>query len=416
MTHPTRLAAALLAVLSAGLLARSADLTTLDGNKTTGTLVAVEPDAVSFQDKATETVVKYPVKALAAIDFGNKVATPPKDAKYDEVELTDGSVLRVTKFGIKVKAADLALLPGPADVPPPKFDVPMTALFGVMRNAEDPTVRAGWRKLLAGRGKRDLFVILQGDGYNSLPGTVIEGSAEGDRVTFEGEDGTRRTLPLTRATGGLVFNQPPRDVIPPTVCKVYDVFGNVLFANAVQLAGAGMKVTTVSGAVVEYPELRAVSKLDFSQGNVSYLSDLEAIAAYPPPEKDGALGEAYPLALQYAKDRGLDGSEIVIGGRKFTRGVSVPADVVLTYRLDGQFREFKAVAGVLDSIRPDDAALRLRVEVDGRPVLTETVSKKNPPREINLNVKDAKELKIAVERESLFAGNQVNLGDARLQK
>ena len=33
-----------------------------------------------------------------------------------------------------------------------------------------------------------------------------------------------------------------------------------------------------------------------------------------------------------------------------------------------------------------------------------------------LNVKDAKELRVTVERVGLFAGDQINLGDARLQK
>jgi hypothetical protein len=50
-------------------------------------------------------------------------------------------------------------------------------------------------------------------------------------------------------------------------------------------------------------------------------------------------------------------------------------------------------------------------------VFNELVSKKDPPREINLNVKDAKELKLIVERESLsLAANQLNLADARVQK
>ena len=46
----------------------------------------------------------------------------------------------------------------------------------------------------------------------------------------------------------------------------------------------------------------------------------------------------------------------------------------------------------------------------------EVIPKSAKPREVVLNVKDAKELRVVVERVGLFAGDQINLGDARLQK
>ncbi len=325
-------------------------------------------------------------------------------------------MVRVAKLAVKGKKVEPGWLPGPDGVAAPTVDLSLGSVFSVMRDAHDPKARAEWKKLLAGRGKRDLFVVRQSEGLNPLPGTLVEGNEAGDRVTFEREDGQRSTLPLARATGGLVFNQPPRGEIAPTVCKVLDVFGNVWYARAVEVAGSGLKVTTVSGATVEYPSLAGVSKLDFSQGNVAYLSDLEAVAAYPPPEKDGPLGEQYPFAVTYQKDRPIGGTEIVLGGKKFARGVSIPPDTTLTYTLNGDYREFKATAGILDGVKPDDGALRLRVEADGRVIFNESVGKKAEPKEITLNVKDVKELKIAVERESLFSGNQVNLADARVQK
>jgi hypothetical protein len=400
--------------LCAGLAARSAELVTLTGKKSAGTLVAVTADLITFKDESGAEL-KVPVKELSAVDLGNKVVAPAKDARYDEVELTDGSVLRVSGLKLKDKKVEVVPLAGGAA---PTLDVPMVSVYWFLRAADDPRNRDDWRKLLSKRGKRDLIVIRQPTDFQTIPGTVIGGDETGDRFTFEREDdGTRATLPLTRATAGLVFNQPPRDQLPPTVCKVHDVLGNVLFATSVEVAGAGLKVKTVSGAAVEYPDLAAVSKLDFSQGNVSYLSDLQADAAYAPAETDGPIGEAVPYAVTLAKDKALFGADIVLRGKKFPRGVSVPPDAVLTYKLDGTFREFKATAGILDEVKPENCRLRLRVSVDGREVLNEVVSKKDPPKEITLNVKDAKELKIAVERESLtLAANQLNLADARVQK
>ena len=88
----------------------------------------------------------------------------------------------------------------------------------------------------------------------------------------------------------------------------------------------------------------------------------------------------------------------------------------MTYKLDGTFRELKTLAGIPDGTNRDSWSLKLRIEVDGRSVFEETITKKVRTREITLNVKDAKELKIIVERDSLFLGNQLNLAEARLQK
>ena len=415
----TRLASVLVLGLGLALSARSADLVTLAGKKSPGTLVSVDPQVVGFQEDGAGTVAKVSVKEVAVVDLKNAVVAPAKGTRYDEVELTDGSVLRIASFQVKGKLVMPGWLPGPDAVTPPKADLPLGNVFWLMRDAHDVKARAEWKNLLAARGKRDLFVVRQSQGLNPLPGTVVEGNADGDRVSFQREDGQTSTLPLTRATGGLVFNQPPRDEIPPTVCKVYDVFGNVWFARAVEVAGSGLKVITVSGATVEYPTLAGVSKLDFSQGNVTYLSDLEAAAEYPPPEKDGPLGEQYPFAVAYQKDRAIGAAEIVLAGRKYAKGISVPPDTILTYNLSGDYREFKTVAGILDGVRPDNGALRLRVEADGRAIFNEMVSKKEPPKEITMNVKDVKELKIVVERDqqnALYFGNQVNLADARVQK
>jgi hypothetical protein len=419
MTTPTRLAAALALGLCLGLAARSAELVTLAGVKTTGTLVAVGAEVVEFKEDGSGVTARVPVKEIAVVDLGNKVAAPAQGAKHDEIELTDGSVLRLAGVKLKGKKVEPEWLPGPAGTAPPTVDLPLGTLFSLMRDAGDPKARAEWRKLLAARGKRDLFVVRQAAGLNPLPGTVIEGNAEGDRVRFQREDGQEANLPLVRATGGLVFNQPPQNAIPPTVCRVIDVFGNVWYAQAVELVGSGLKVTAVCGATAEYPSLGGVSKLDFSRGNVTYLSDLEAIAEYPPPETDGPLGNQYPFAIQYQKDRPIGAGEIVLAGKKFAKGISVPPDTALTYRLGGDYREFKTVAGILDAVRPDNAALRLRVEADGRVIFDEVVSKKEPPKEITLNVKDVKELKIIVARDpqnALYFGNQVNLADARVQK
>ncbi|OWK44308.1 NPCBM/NEW2 domain-containing protein [Fimbriiglobus ruber] len=414
MTTALRFAPILLLGLLVPTVAHSADLVPLSGKPITGTVVGIAPPNVEFRDEAS-AVVKIPVQSIAAIDLHNKVVVPAPDEKYDEIELTDGSVIRVSQVKVKGKMVEVTLLPA-AGIAAPVFDLPLGSISWLMRGANDPKNRDDWKKLLAARGKRDLFVVRQAAGLNPLAGTVMSGNEVGDSITFEREDGMSVTLRLTRATGGLILNQPPKDVIPPKLCSVVDVFGNTLVAQAVELDGTRLKVKTVGGVTVDYTALAGVSKFDFSQGNVSYLSDLEAVAVYPPAEKDGPLGEQYPFAPKLQNDRALGATEIVLAGKKFSKGISVPPDTTLTYKFDPTFREFKATVGILDGVKPDNSSLKLRIEIDGREVFAETIGKKDAPREVTLNVKDAKELKLTVEREALFAGNQLNLADARLQK
>ena len=385
---------------------RADDLVTLTGKTLKGKLVAVDATAVTFKDAATGTDERVPLKAIQAIDLGHKPISL-SDAKYDAIELTDGSTLVCAKFRVRKKQVEPEQLS--ASAPAPRIDLPMAAVFTICRNADDPKARDEWKKFVANRGKRDAFVVRQSEGLNPLFGTVIEGTDSGDAVTFEREDGQRVPLRLSRATGGLLFNQPPRDVIPPTVCRVRDVFGNVLYAKAVELAGSGLKVTTVAGATFDYPSADAVAVLDFAEGNVAYLSDLTASVSAP----EAAAGDP---AFTFLKDRTPEGSALRLDGATYTKGLWVFPDTVLAYKLNGDYREFKAVVGVDDRIPVANGAARVTVEADGRVLFDGVVRRKDKPKPLTLDVKNVKELRITAGREALYLGGQVNLADARVQK
>jgi hypothetical protein len=394
--------------------ATAAEATLLTGRKVAGNLVAVAPDAVSIQEPGAVTPTRLDVKELAAVDLGKPAR--PMQTNFDEVELTDGSVLRMTQLLLPGKRVVPTPLTPAAAVATPNFDIPLGAVFTYFRSAEDAAARADWQKLVDARGKRDLFVVRLSNGLNPLSGTLVSGNEAGDAVTFEREDSRKVTLKLTRASGGIVLNQPPRDQLPPTLCKLTDAFGNTLVVTRLELAAGALKATTVSGATVTYPELAAVAKLDFRQGNITYLSDLEGTPDYPPAEADGVLGEAFPYRRTLARDKSLDGGNITLDGVTFARGVSLPAGAAVTYTLGGDARQFKATVGLQDGNNRESWQLRLRVEIDGRNAFDEVIRKADKPRDIVLSVKDARQVRVVCERVGLFAGDQLNLGDARLQK
>ena len=302
-----------------------------------------------------------------------KSVLTPKETKYAEAELVDGSVIRCAKFLIKGKKFVPELLPGPADVPAPKLELPLTSVFHVLRGAEDPKNRDAWKAMLLNRGKRDLYVIRGTGGLNFVQGTLIEGNAAGDEVTFEQENGQPEKLRLSRASGGLVFNQPPQTQIPPTLCRVNDVFGNSLVAQSVELAGGGVRVKTVAGVEVSYPSAAAVAALDYGQGNIAYLSNLEPLVAAPERE----AGEP---RFTYVRDRNQLGEGLRLDNVGFPKGLWVYTDTTLTFNLGGDYREFKAVLGMDDSLTNATSAAKVTIEADNQVLFAGTVKRTDKPR------------------------------------
>lgn len=404
---PCRTSALALAAVLLAAPAPAADLSTLTGKRYKGELVAVDGEVLTFQTDIGSVGVA--VKDIFAVDFGNRVEVA-RGPKYDEIELTDGSVVRCTRFRIRKRAVEADLVSPPGDTAPsPKMSIDLGTLFTVLRGADDPKNRNEWKKVLAVRGKRDQFVVKRGDVFEPVAGTVLEGTDDGDAIAFERENGQRTTYKLIRATGGLVFNQPSRGQIAPTVCKVIDVFGNTLTAQRVDLTDGGLKVTTVAGATFDYPSLKGLSKLDFSQGNIAYLSDLEAQVSAPEPEPN------WPY-FTYNRDQTEEKAPLKLDGQTYAKGLWIFPDTTLTYKLNGDYREFKAVIGVDESIKIASSAVKLTVEADGKIVFAEPVTRKDKARPVTLDVKGVKLLKISVEQNERYFGNQVDLAEARLQK
>ena len=269
-TAAATLATALLALLSAGALAD--DVTTTAGKKINGKLVAVDAQGITF----VSADAKVPISArdIIVVDLGQQVRPVPKDTTYSEIELTDGSVFKVAKFALKGKKFETDPLFGAAEKTAPALDIPMGTVFSAMKRADDVKHRAAWGKMLATRGKRDLYVTQLETGLTYQQGTVHEGSADGRNVSFEKETGGAPGDLLQSRSVGLVFYQPQPATLPATLCRVFDVYGNALNAAAIAITPEGVVVTTVAGATVKYPSTAALSRLDYAQGNVAYLSDL----------------------------------------------------------------------------------------------------------------------------------------------
>ena len=393
--------------------ANAAEIAPLAGKPIKGTVLGIDATTLTIKD-ADGKELKIPVKEMASVDLGGK-APNLAEKGFDEIELIDGSFLRVQPGSFKLKAdkGECTALPGTTGEGP-SIAIPIRSIYYLMREAQKTPNKDDWKKLLGNRGKRDLLVIREklgnGDRLNQVEGTVLDGSNDGARINFEqASTGEKVSFPLARFTGGIVFNQPPRAEIPPTLCRVIDAHGNTLLATAIKFEGAGLIVSTVGGATVEYPALTAIAALDFRQGNVKHLGEFEPVVASP------KTIEGEPN-FTFMRDKTAAGTPLRMDGKIFTKGLWVFPDTTLRFPLNGEYKTFKVIVGVDDTVQIASSSVRVIIEADGRKLFNQVVSRKDKPRDLTLDVKDAKELKITVDRESLYAGNQVNLGDARVQK
>ncbi len=390
------------------------DVTTSAGKKLNGKLVSVDGQGVSFSTGGGN--VQISARDIVVVDLGNRVAPIPKDVTtYSEIELTDGSTFRVTKFALKGKQFEADPIAGPEGVAQPKLDVPMGSVFSAMKKAEDAKGREAWKKMLGTRGKRDLYVIAQETGFTFIQGTVLGGgSDEKGRpiVNFEKEAGGKDELQLSRAAG-LVFYQPQPPVITPTLCKVTDVFGNSLTASAISITPAGITVTTVAGATVKYASTASLVKLDYALGNVAYLSDLDPQLEVPEiPADEKRLNPTAP----YLKDRSLSNESIKLDNTIFPKGICLAPDTVATFNLGGDYTQFKATIGIDENGTNATSAARVTIEADGQVLFTDTLKRKDKAKGLVLAVKGVKQLRIVVEADTPLNGNYVTLAEARVQK
>ena len=415
----------LLALVALAPVAAAAELTTLDGKKLTGDIVAIKGNELTFKSPAGEE--KFLVTTIGTVTLGPAPKGLETGKKYTTVELIDGSLFRCSDVTVKGDSVELKLLSpgatGPAAANPRTLTVPMRpALYAVNREAGDLKLDQDFRNLVRGRGRYDLFVFKkkvtneQGkevDALDATPGTFGPGDATGETVRFTLDGGKEAPLRMSRVAG-MIFNQRVESV-PPAVCRVTDADGNELVAAAVGRTDKGYAVTTVAGVKVDLAAGQ-VSKFDFAAGSVKYLSDLDPVAL----EESGTDPE------HYQRDKNLDKRPIQLftdpaAGKveTYPKGLTLKAKTMITYELKGQYKTFRAVVGV-DADKENEAPSQVKITVDdaaaGVNLYKGTVKKGDKPVDLTLNVTNVDRLKITVESDGTVTdlGNQVSFGNARV--
>jgi hypothetical protein len=249
----------------------------------------------------------------------------------------------------------------------------------------------------------DMLIVDQGKEWAGVDGVLV--AIDGDKITFRlGDEDRQVEERFVRA----IRLAAPAATETPAGRLVCSDGSEVLFKRAT-LAGETLTIQSLWGGELKISRKHAAGITFFSARSTD-------IAALPEPEATeyGFFDTKFPHRM----NRAVDGGPIRLGGRVHAGGVGMNSFTSLTWKLDGQYKTFVAVAGIDDAIRPlGNAALTFLAdgkELD-KPL---ALDGKDAPREIRLDVAGVKAFTVRVDfgADRLPVGDHVDLGSARFLK
>jgi hypothetical protein len=381
----------------------SANVSTLDGKTTSGNVTAIGNGAVSLE--ANGKASSLPLDSVLEIRFEPNSASQTKATEAPiTVQLADGSRLtcrQVTMMGRTLVADTLSA---------GELKVPWNAVRAVRFRDIEPAIEKKWDELSASAPERDLLVVRNGDVLDRLEGT-ISGLDESTLTFLVGD--TR--VPIDRAKPKLFGVIPGKAQLSQSkpLGELHLHNGDVLTFAGVELKGDTLAARLLTGSTVTIP-LEATAALDFGQGKVTFLSQLQPRAKEHSTRFNGEFDSVFDVRIDHS-DAGRE-APIRIDRQVYQRGLVIHSETKLTYRLNGDFRRFVAVAGIEQLVRPN-GRVTLSITADGKELFSRDITGKDPPLPLDLDVSGVRELTIFVGfGGDLDDGDHLALGDARLIK
>ncbi|MBX9788028.1 MAG: NPCBM/NEW2 domain-containing protein [Pirellulales bacterium] len=402
------------AVLAANL---EVELQTVAGESQRGELVAISTDEITLA--TTDGQRRWPL--VDVLDIASAKAPAPQGPPGVLVALRDGSRVRATNYTTSSDVAQIELVDGA------KLSLPIAAVHWVRwepaRAGEGVAAGEGgaagpsdndWQQFVERATEADLLVVRKKDEVDSVDGQIGDVGAETVALAFDDErlDVNRKKIV------GLIYYR-AQDAAPAApLAKLQTADGSVWAAKNLTLAEAGFALETTAGAKVDVP-VAALVRIDFSQGKVLYLSDLEWDAAQsqrtpyfgPPMPLDAAVD---PYAPQ--RDRAFEGGELTLGRKTFRKGLALHSRTRLVFRLPEDYRRLTAVVGIDDRLS-DQGNVKLEIVGDEKTLLSAVVKGGDPPLPLELDVSGVRRLTITVDfGDAQDVADHLDLCDLRIIK
>ena len=390
-------------VLLAALIAPpAAEVTTVDGATISGTLAAVERNAIVLEANGAPS--RVPLEKVLEVRLPNASAPPVEEGQLS-IRLQAGGILTCRDASLR----DRTLI---ADtVAAGKVQLPVSAVSAIRFRSADEPIATAWEDVAKSEPERDLLVVRNADVLDRLEGTVS--GLDAKNLTFLVGESRVAIDRSKEKLFGVVFGRGGAAEQSSTGDLRFRNGDRLPFAS-VTLKGENLGVTLPGGSEATVP-LAHAEAIDFGRGKIQYLAQLE-------PRAKEHVSYFGPSPLDSVFDVLIDRSDagprtpIRIDRQVFKRGLVIHSRTKLIYRLNGEYKRFVAVAGIEQLVRPL-GDLDLVISADGKELLRRNVKGSDPPLPLDLDVSGARELTIFVD----FAGDMdisdhLALGDARLIK
>jgi hypothetical protein len=258
-----------------------------------------------------------------------------------------------------------------------------------------------WSNILQRESKQDLLVINKEDSIDFVEGVISKLDEKAVYFLLDGEE-----IPVgISKVFGIILNRKTTPGNPIGAIQMTNK--DRLPLASIQYAEGKLSAVTDSGLQIT-TTLDAVDLIDFRQGRLVYLSELEPRTYEYTPFFD----EEWKMRL----DKNFDGSLIRIGNQTFTRGLCIHSKTLVRYRLAGEYRRFQAVMGI-DELVGNKGHTRVVIKADDQILFEGDVRGSDEPVELDFEVSDKRDLEILVDfGADLSVADHLALGNARLVK
>lgn len=394
-------------------------VTPMRGAAVSGRLVEVTTQHIVIETPGGTVTLKSD-ELLLAKSKRDLAAAPPRDEDAAMVvALVDGSVLHATKYTVESGRANVTLLDGT------EITVPTRAIDYVRLMPWTPATFGQWQELLKNPRKSDAVVIRKtaaaAEGQDQATVKVALDAPEGavgdiddSSIGFEFDDSAVK-VPLGKVEGVMYFH-PTAPTSRDPLCRVIDTAGSRWNARSLQLEEDSLTGICVSGVRFTLP-LAQLDALDYSVGNIDFLSDLPRESVVWKPRRSAGNPPSAHQWFSPKFDTGLYGSVLKLEDEPFEKGLALHSHAEVTYRLTKRYRNLLARVGVDDGFRYE-ADLELVIYGDNEVIFSRKIKGQDAPFDLDLDMAGIRRLKIVVGfgDDDSDRGDNLNLCNARLTK
>jgi hypothetical protein len=398
----------------------------LDGESQSGRITVLTNVTIGLD--AAGKPISLPTSEVMWVEVPS--APPLAEKPTVWIELLDGSKLHAINYTSSGGKARIDLTSGQS------VEVPTRGVRTVrFRQQTTPELAGQWREIIDSMATGDVLVIRKtsmrtverNDGeptsvteqaLDQLEGTLHDVTP--DIVWFE-IDGRKVDVRRDKLEG-LVYYQPAKREFSPPICRLVDSGGSTWLLSDAKLTGDRLSATTLGNVQLQWP-LLAVAKIDFSVGNIAFLSELEPDSGSGEPSlslQPSGMAYKFGRIFQVRPGPPLGADAFRIGGTRYDSGLSLHSPATLVYRVPQGFRRFRAVVGIDDTI-VSPGRFDLVLLGDGRELARHAfpgeTSSARRATSIDLDVSSVRRLSIVLEpADGQDIGDQLNLCEARFTK